>query len=128
MRGPDHVRPSLSGGRRFMRHVSLVLVVLLALVIAGPAAMAQVETPVPALPATPLPVPLATPTADLAAVSPLPLTGERRAAFEAYVADAIKRLGVLGASVAVVQGGEVVYAQGFGVRELGGTDPVTPDT
>ena len=24
--------------------------------------------------------------------------------------------------------GEVVYAQGFGVRELGGTVPVTPDT
>jgi len=56
------------------------------------------------------------------------LTGARRAAFEAYAAEAINRLGVAGASVAVVQGGEVVYAQGFGVRALGGTDPVTPDT
>ena len=69
-----------------------------------------------------------TPAADLAGVTPLPLTGERRTAFEAYVADALNRLGVPGASVAVVQNGEVVYAQGFGVREPGGTDPVTPDT
>jgi CubicO group peptidase (beta-lactamase class C family) len=59
---------------------------------------------------------------------PLPLTGERRAAFEAYVADAINRLSVPGASVAVVQGGLVVYAQGFGVTKLSGSNPVTPDT
>ena len=111
-----------------MRHVSLVLAMLLALVVAGSATTAQVETPVPALPATPVPVATATPVANLADMAPMPLTGERRATFEAYVADAIKRLGVPGASVAVVQGGEVVYAQGFGVRELGGTDPVTPDT
>jgi CubicO group peptidase (beta-lactamase class C family) len=111
-----------------MRHVPLVLAVLLVLAVGSSTTIAQVETPVPALPATPLAVPPATPVADLAGVSPLPLTGERRAAFEAYVAEAINRLGVAGASVAVVQGGEVVYAQGFGVRELGGTDPVTPDT
>jgi CubicO group peptidase (beta-lactamase class C family) len=111
-----------------MQRMAIILAALLALVLAGPAAMAQVETPVPALPATPLAVPPAPPVADLAGVSPLPLTGERRAAFEAYAADAINRLDVAGASVAVVQGGEVVYAQGFGVRALGGTDPVTPDT
>ncbi len=35
---------------------------------------------------------------------------------------------VPGAAVAVVQNGEVVYQQGFGVRELGGSDAVTPDT
>src|SRR3954469_21774487 len=120
--------PSLSGGRRPMRHLSLVLAMLLALVVASPAAMAQVETPVATLPATPLPASTTTPIADLAGVTPLPLTGERRTTFEAYVADALNRLGVPGASVAVVQNGEVVYAQGFGVRELGGTDPVTPDT
>src|SRR5829696_1139785 len=103
-----------------MPRIAIILAVLLVLAGSGPAVMAQVETPVPALPATP--------TADLAGVAPLPLTGERRAAFEAYAAEAIDRLGVAGASVAVVQGGEVVYAQGFGVRALGGTDPVTPDT
>ena len=95
---------------------------------AGPAAIGPGRDPCPRAPATPLAVPPATPSADLAGVAPLPLTGERRAAFEAYVAEAINRLGVAGASVAVVQGGEVVYAQGFGVRALGGTDPVTPDT
>ena len=31
-------------------------------------------------------------------------------------------------AVAVVRGDEVVYLKGFGVRELGGNDPVTPDT
>src|SRR5687768_3490992 len=67
-------------------------------------------------------------TVDLRGIDPQPLTGERAAAFEAYVADALDRYGVPGASVAVVQDGEVVYLRGFGVREQGGTDPVTPDT
>ena len=74
---------------------------------------------------------VATPVAgsvDLAGVTPLPLTGERRAAFEAYVADALLRFDVPGAAVAVVQDGLVVYLNGFGVRAAGGTEPVTPDT
>src|SRR5829696_3025473 len=111
-----------------MQRNAIILAGLLALAVGLPTAIAQVETPVPALPATPLAVPPASPVADLAGVSPLPLTGARRAAFEAYAADALNRLGVAGASVAVVQGGEVVYAQGFGVKAMGGTDPVTPDT
>jgi CubicO group peptidase (beta-lactamase class C family) len=65
---------------------------------------------------------------DLSDVAPLPLTGERRAAFEAYGAEAMVRFGVPGASIAVVQGGEVVYLNGFGVEEYGSTRPVTPDT
>src|SRR5215217_2137093 len=110
-----------------MRRAPIVLAVLLMFATGGPTVVAQVETPVPALPATPFPV-ATMPAADLAGVMPLPITGERRTAFEAYVADAINRFGVPGASVAVVQNGELVYAQGFGVRELGGTQPVTPDT
>jgi len=75
----------------------------------------------------------ATPTAptaptDLRGVAPLPLTGERRAAFEAYVAGALLRYQVPGASVAVVQNGDVVYLRGLGVTAFGGTRPVTPDT
>src|SRR5688572_23798164 len=58
---------------------------------------------------------------DLRGVAPLPLTGDRAGAFEAYVTDALERYGVPGASVAVVQDGEVVYLRGFGVREQGGT-------
>lgn len=70
----------------------------------------------------------ATSQPNLSGASPLPLTGERRAAFESYVADALFRFGVPGAAVAVVQDGEVVYLNGFGVTQLGGTQPVTPDT
>jgi CubicO group peptidase (beta-lactamase class C family) len=67
-------------------------------------------------------------TAGQTGVAPLPLTGDRRAEFEAFVATSLVKMGVPGASVAVVQDGEVVYLQGFGVRELGGSEPVTPDT
>jgi CubicO group peptidase (beta-lactamase class C family) len=118
----------LSEGRKPMQRLATIFAVLLVLAVGGPTVVAQVETPVPALPATPPAMPPATPTADLIGVAPLPLTGERRATFEAYVADAINRFGVPGASVAVVQAGEVDYAQGFGVRALGGTNSVTPDT
>ncbi len=73
---------------------------------------------------------VATPQAlpDLTGVTPLPLKGERLATFEAYVATALAEAGVPGASVAVVQDGEVAFAQGFGVRELGRPAPVTADT
>jgi CubicO group peptidase (beta-lactamase class C family) len=79
-------------------------------------------------PAAAQPAPPAMPRVHLAGVKPLPLTGARRAAFEAYVADALRRFGIVGASVAVVQGGEPVFLQGFGLKRLGGTDPVTADT
>ncbi len=62
---------------------------------------------------------------DLTGVAPLPLTDERLATFESYIATALAEAGVPGASVAVVQGGEVVFLQGFGVREVGRAAPVT---
>ncbi len=65
---------------------------------------------------------------SLAGVAPLPLTGDHQAEFEAYVADILAAADVPGAAVAVVQGGQVAYAQGFGVKELGTDAPVTPDT
>jgi CubicO group peptidase (beta-lactamase class C family) len=65
---------------------------------------------------------------DLTGAAPLPLTGKRRPAFEAYVAEALYRFGVPGAAVAVVENGDVVYLNGFGVKEIGSTRPVTPDT
>jgi CubicO group peptidase (beta-lactamase class C family) len=61
-------------------------------------------------------------------VAPLPLSGARQAAFEAYLADTLSRFGVPGASVAVVQGSEVVYLQGLGVKRAGRTAPVNADT
>ncbi len=65
---------------------------------------------------------------DLTGATPLPLTGKRRAAFEAYVGDALHRFDVPGAAVAVVENGKVVYLNGFGVKQADGTQPVTPDT
>ena len=100
--------------------VPLVLAALLVLVAGYPAGVAQVGTPVASPSAAPFASPAATPQADLAGVMPLPLTEARRAEFEAYVADAMNRLGVPGAAVAVVQGGAVAFLQGFGVR---GPDP-----
>ena len=61
-------------------------------------------------------------------MAPLPLTGERLATFEAYVAATLAEIHVPGAAVAVVQGGAVAFLQGFGVRELGRPAPVTADT
>jgi CubicO group peptidase (beta-lactamase class C family) len=106
----------------------IVLAVLLVLAGSCRVVVAQVETPVPGLPATPIATPQTAAQQNLAGVAPLPLTGERRATFETYIADALNRFGVPGASVAVVQAGEVVYSQGFGVKAVGGTDPVTADT
>ena len=64
-------------------------------------------------------------SADLTGVVPLQLTDDLRSAFEGYVSSAITKFGVPGAAVAVIQGGEVGYLRGFGVKELGGTQPAT---
>jgi CubicO group peptidase (beta-lactamase class C family) len=93
-----------------------------------PTAWAQVETPGEDVVATPVVTPEDHAVADLTGATPLPLTGERLATFEAYVAAKLAEAGVPGAAVAVVQNGEVVFQQGFGVREIGQPDPVTPDT
>ncbi|MBW3634164.1 MAG: beta-lactamase family protein [Chloroflexi bacterium] len=102
-----------------MRRIPIVITVLLLLA----------ATSAPVLGQTPGPATLeARSSGDLAGVVPLPLTGERRAAFEASVADLMAKAGVPGGAVAVVQGGEIVYLDGFGVREMGGTEAVTLDT
>lgn len=78
--------------------------------------------------ATPRPRPATSAGASLTGVAPKPLTGERRDAFEDSVAKLMGEAGVPGGAVAVIQAGEIVYLEGFGVRELGGTELVTPDT
>jgi len=65
---------------------------------------------------------------NLSGVEPLPLTNELIAELEAYIADTMELLDVPGVAVAIVKDGEIVYANGFGIRELGGNDPVTPET
>ena len=64
---------------------------------------------------------------DLTGTAPLPVTDEMTSQLATFVEDALEQFGVPGAAVAIVQNGEVVYARGFGVKEAGGTDPVTPD-
>ena len=50
------------------------------------------------------------------------------AALDGIVEDIKSRSGVPGIAVAVVHGGETVYAKGFGTRDGDGALPVTPDT
>jgi CubicO group peptidase (beta-lactamase class C family) len=65
---------------------------------------------------------------DLTGVMPLPLTEERLATFESSIATMLADLEVPGVAVGVVQGDEVVFLRGFGVREVGRPEPVTADT
>lgn len=64
---------------------------------------------------------------DLSTVEPLELTDELIAEFEAYIESALETYDTPGASVAIVRDGEVIYANGFGIRNPQG-DPVTPET
>jgi len=109
----------LMNRHRFLGFGRLVLAVILPALIVlsmdAPASVAQDATPI-------------TQPDNLTGVTPLSLTGERRAQFEAYVAGALLRYGVPGASIAVVQGGDVVYLNGFGVTRFGGTQAVDADT
>jgi len=52
----------------------------------------------------------------------------RLAALAKFVEDGRKATGVPGVSVGIIQDGKVVFAGGFGVRELGGTTKVDADT
>lgn len=49
-------------------------------------------------------------------------------AFENYVKQVMQENHIAGAAVAVSHGGEVVYAKGFGVKDITKDDPVTPES
>lgn len=89
---------------------------------------AQTDTPVDELAATPVATPQMSELPDLSGVDPQPLTGQRLADFEAYIATKLAELNVPGMAVAVVQGQEIAFLQGFGVREAGRPEPITADT
>jgi len=55
-------------------------------------------------------------------------TPETTRAVEQYVAEWMSENGVPGASVALVDGDELAYAEGFGARDLDDDLPATPDT
>jgi CubicO group peptidase (beta-lactamase class C family) len=50
------------------------------------------------------------------------------ATLDELAAKTLKTFEVPGVAIGVVKDGKLVYAKGFGVRKLGETDPVTPDT
>ena len=93
-----------------------------------PTTLAQDATPAATMPASPAVTEGEALVPDLTGLSPLPLTGDRLTRFEDHAAVTLEELGVPGASIAVVQNGEIVFLQGFGVRELGRPEPITPDT
>ena len=66
--------------------------------------------------------------ADLTGVETRPVDDEIIASLETYINDLMPRFKVPGAVVAIVQNGEIVYTGAFGVREMGGDVPMTPDT
>ena len=116
---PDMVQhgqlPALSR-RQALQMAGAVATAIAARRLDGTDARAQEATPVDsALP-------------DLTRATPLPLTGELLATFESYIATTLATLEVPGVAVGVVQGDEVVFLQGFGVREKGRPEPVTADT
>jgi CubicO group peptidase (beta-lactamase class C family) len=79
---------------------------------------------------SPLAIPLelgAIPPQDMIALAPGGIE-KGIAALPAIVEDTMKRSGVPGLAVAVVHGGKTVFAQGFGVREIGKDAAVDPET
>jgi CubicO group peptidase (beta-lactamase class C family) len=56
------------------------------------------------------------------------LTPEMLAEFETFIETARQRFRIPGAAVVVVEGNQIILAKGFGVRELGKPEPVTPET
>ncbi|MCB0081242.1 MAG: beta-lactamase family protein, partial [Caldilineaceae bacterium] len=64
---------------------------------------------------------------DLTGVEPRPVR-EVIPKLETFIGDGLAQFGIPGAAVAIVQRGEIVYSQGFGVTEQGGDTPITPQT
>lgn len=90
----------------------------LACVVAGPGAAAAAA---PSAPSAPL--------VDATLVSQqAPTTAQALAGLDDEIGDMLAEWEVPGLAVAVVRDDAVVYAQGFGVREVGGADPVDEHT
>jgi CubicO group peptidase (beta-lactamase class C family) len=65
---------------------------------------------------------------DLSALTPRPIDDALIGELEAYIERAMAQYNVPGAAVAIVQDGEIVYAQGFGIRNPATGEPMTPET
>ncbi len=58
----------------------------------------------------------------------LPLDEALLTELDTFIEEAYQRFSVPGAAVIIVQGDEVVFSQGYGVKEVGTDDSVTPNT
>ena len=65
---------------------------------------------------------------DLTGAEALPIDDAMIAELEAFIVDAMAKLEVPGATIALIQDGEIVYRKGFGVKVSGGDDAVDADT
>jgi hypothetical protein len=65
---------------------------------------------------------------NLVGVPPLRVDAAIIAELEAYITTAMTRFQIPGVAVSIVQDDQLVYAQGFGVRQAGQPEPVTPAT
>ena len=123
-----------------MRFPSVIFGIIFAgmILLVASGGEAATATPSPTLDAvatvvpttTPANTPEATSTAVAVASTPeqQPFTAEALAQFATYIQETMESFNVPGMAVVVVQDGEVVFAQGFGVKEAGGGDPITADT
>lgn len=60
--------------------------------------------------------------------TPHPLDAQRIAALRSFVADGMRRLQVPGVGLSLIDGGDIVYQGGIGVRRLGRPEPVDADS
>ncbi|MCU0465203.1 MAG: beta-lactamase family protein, partial [Anaerolineae bacterium] len=65
---------------------------------------------------------------DLSGIAPAQVDEAIITELENFINEALPVSEVPGLAIAIVQDGEVVYEQGFGLLEMGGQEPVTPDT
>ena len=69
-----------------------------------------------------------TPEKDLTGVEPRKVDAQITAALDAYINELMPLFKIPGVAVAVVQDGQIVYSNAFGLRELGQDVPMTVDT
>jgi CubicO group peptidase (beta-lactamase class C family) len=94
---------------------SWMIVALGAFGLAATGMRAADTTPASVLPPPPTPV-------------TVKLSAEQIAAFRSYLAQEQKQMGLPGMAVVLVQPGQTLLLEGFGVRQAGGNLPVTADT
>jgi len=64
---------------------------------------------------------------DLTGITPKSIS-QSRGELSVFIRDALRQTGTPGLEIAVIEGGRIAFAGGFGVHKLGKEDEVTPDT